>query len=575
MNKRLLFLFDLLLLFIITIPTFISLLNNQYFSMHDDQHVARLFLLDQGMRQGNFYPRFVGGLGFGYGYPLFNFYPPLVYYLGEFFHLIGFSYFWSIKLVFILGFVVAAFGIYLLVRKKIGRFPALLSVVLYNYFFYHAVNAYVRGALAEFFSMGIIPFVFLALDNLAEKRSLRNSFWFGVSIALLIICHPLIAFPSIFYIGLFFIYYFFSLQYDRIIFFKQFIVAWFIGLSLSAFFWLPSMVERQNTLVDSILTKELASYKIHYVNFSQFLYSLWGYGGSIAGPTDGLTFQLGKIHIVLALSAFFLSILIFLRNKNKDYLKYFYFVFFLLIFSLWMSTQLSSFIWDNVKYLWYLQFPWRFLTFAGLFISIAGGYFAFFLLDFFSKSRLTKLLNKALIIFLLFMTVIVYQKYFRPQKLLTVTDKKLTSFQEISWRVSRTSFEFVPKGVQTKKSELGTTVLDIDNKNLPKQIYQLNKDEVKIEILENKFVKKTFKVNVESPAEFQLNTFHFLGWTAYLDNQKIKISSNNKLKLITVQLPKGEHTLSFIFEDTLVRKIANGVSLLATIFLAVMIKLTK
>ena len=44
--------FELLAVLIITIPAYISLLNPQYFSMHDDQHVARLYLLDQGIKQG-------------------------------------------------------------------------------------------------------------------------------------------------------------------------------------------------------------------------------------------------------------------------------------------------------------------------------------------------------------------------------------------------------------------------------------------------------------------------------------------------------------------------------------------
>src|SRR3990167_2564086 len=82
---------ELLAVLIITIPAYISLLNPQYFSMHDDQHIARLYLLDQGISQGYLYPRWVDTLGFNFGYPLFNFYPPLVYYVGEFFHILGFS----------------------------------------------------------------------------------------------------------------------------------------------------------------------------------------------------------------------------------------------------------------------------------------------------------------------------------------------------------------------------------------------------------------------------------------------------------------------------------------------------
>src|SRR3989344_5159449 len=108
---------DLVLLLIITVPAFIRILNNQFFSMHDDQHIVRLFLLDQGLKQGYLYPRWVDGLGFGFGYPLFNFYPPLIYYVAELFHLVGFSLTWSVKLTFIFGFYLGAIGIYLLVKK--------------------------------------------------------------------------------------------------------------------------------------------------------------------------------------------------------------------------------------------------------------------------------------------------------------------------------------------------------------------------------------------------------------------------------------------------------------------------
>src|SRR5438552_2375130 len=97
-------LYDFLLILIITVPAFSSLLNNFFFSMHDDEHIARLYLLDKGLHQGYLYPRWVDFLGFNFGYPLFNFYPPLVYYVGEFFHLFGFSLIWSVKLTFMLGF---------------------------------------------------------------------------------------------------------------------------------------------------------------------------------------------------------------------------------------------------------------------------------------------------------------------------------------------------------------------------------------------------------------------------------------------------------------------------------------
>jgi hypothetical protein len=144
-------LLTVLLLLIITIPSFLSLLNNSYFSMHDFQHIARLYLLDKGLHQGYFYPRWVDVLGFNFGYPLFNFYPPLIYYLAEIFHLFGASFIWSIKGMIIVGFLVSTFGAYFLGKKLTSWLGGVAAAVFFNYFLYHAVLVYVRGALAFFF----------------------------------------------------------------------------------------------------------------------------------------------------------------------------------------------------------------------------------------------------------------------------------------------------------------------------------------------------------------------------------------------------------------------------------------
>ena len=233
--------FDFLIILIISIPSFLSLLNSSFFSMHDNQHIARLFLLDKGINQGYFYPRWVDLLGFNFGYPLFNFYPPLVYYIGELFHLVGFSLIWSIKLTFILGFVISAYGIFLLAKKFISRNFAYLASIFYTYFFYHGVLIYVRGALSEFFSLAIIPYLFLGIENLRDKPNLKNSVLLGIVIALLIITHPLIAFPTLIYIGFFFIFYLLLYSFKRIKWLGYSMLSGMLGLAFSAFYWLPSM----------------------------------------------------------------------------------------------------------------------------------------------------------------------------------------------------------------------------------------------------------------------------------------------------------------------------------------------
>jgi len=557
-----------LLLLIITIPSFISIANGQYFSMHDDQHVVRLYLLDKAISQGQLFPRWVGGLGYGYGYPLFNFYPPLIYYVAELFHLISFSLFLSIKLTFILGFILAALGAYLLAKNLVGRLPALLAAVLYTYFSYHAVNAYVRGALAEFFGMAVIPFVFLSLESLFKNKNKLSIVFFAITFCMLMLTHPLVSFPTLFYIVFLGIFYLLISKdtKQRLLFFINSLKAGLLGLGLSVFFWLPSFIEKKFTLVDDILTKELANYKLHYIFPSQFWYSPWGFGGSTPSRFDGMSFQLGKIYIFLFILSVIVSLLlIILRRAEK--LKYFFFFVFLSIFSLFMTTDYSSFIWDKVKYLWYLQFPWRFLAFAGLFISLCGSYSVFFIAKLF-KSNLSKIVSVLLFIFISLSTIFLYKKYFKPQKQFATNDKILTSFDEVSWRISKSSFEFVPKGVATKKTKLNTSTLAIEKKDLPLVSFELLSGQGNIKIVKDDFVKKEYEIDIQSSATMKLNTYYFPGWKAYLNGKELTINNDNKLKLITVNLPsnsKGE--LKFVFQNTPIRTFANLISFLSLLIL--------
>jgi hypothetical protein len=608
---------EMFILLIITVPAFLTLLNSQYFSMHDDQHIARLYLLFEGIKQGQLFPRWVDMLGFGYGYPLFNFYPPLIYYIAAGFHFFGFSLIWSIKLMIITGFITAAIGIYLLIRQIIGRLPALLGATIYTYFFYHAVTAYVRGALAEFFSMAILPFVFLGIYKiylschceadvtsaeaiplkiedrfvtafLAMTKSTKSALFFSISFALLILTHPLIAFPSLIFIGIFFSF-LFLFSINKIKFIGLLVIGLLVGLGLSSFYWLPSMMERKFTLTDNILTQELANYKDHYVDPTQLWYSPWGFGGSVKGMGDGFTFQLGKIPILLVTISLLLFIFLITmslraptkegrgnllmrllrlppwRDPRNDKLAIYLIFLFLFLFSLFMTTSYSSLIWDNIKYLWYMQFPWRMLTFTALFISICCSYAFYYIKQLFFNNKKLLVISYWLLGLLIIFIIFKYSPYFKPQNLIRTTDKERITFEEIAWRISSTSYEFVPKGVVTKKTMLGTTTLAIEKDQLPKLPYQIFKGIGKVDIIKNLFAEKIFLISNQTPLVFQLNTYNFPGWIALIDGIPTGISDNNNLKLITLTIPSGKHTLQVIFTDTLIRKIGDGISLITLI----------
>ena len=147
------------------------------------------------------------------------------------------------------------------------------------------------------------------------------------------------------------------------------------------------------------------------------------------------------------------------------------------------------------------------------------------------------------------------------------SDQERTSFEEISWRISKTSYEFVPYGVKTKKSDLNTTILAIEKKDLPQKPFEVMVGEGTIEVNKNKFQDKEFNIDAKTPMIFRLNTFNFPGWTAYLNNKKIEIIDKNNLKLITVNIPTGKNKLKFAFKDTIVRNIASLITLISVITL--------
>jgi hypothetical protein len=52
-------------------------------------HFYRLVEFEHLLAHGEWFPRWASDLGYGYGYPLFNYYPPLTYYLGALLHGLG------------------------------------------------------------------------------------------------------------------------------------------------------------------------------------------------------------------------------------------------------------------------------------------------------------------------------------------------------------------------------------------------------------------------------------------------------------------------------------------------------
>src|SRR5581483_8525699 len=218
-----------------------------------------------------------------------------------------------------------------------------------------------------------------------------------------------------------------------------------LGLLLSAFYWLPAVTEAKYTNVLSQIGGS-ADFHNHFVCPVQLWESQWGFGGSAPGCIDGISFRLGKLHILF--SAIALAISVYLYKKEKEKNKLTLFLCICLLLSVFLTLQPSQFIWDNFPYFSYLQYPWRFLVFASFFSSLLAG--AVF-------SQLKSLIDDKRIVKGAFLATIalvfaVYLKLFSPQYLNQKTDVDYTSKQNLNWNISKISDEYLPKNIHKPKS---------------------------------------------------------------------------------------------------------------------------
>lgn len=547
---------------VISLAVSLPIFSKGLFSMHDDQQVARLYLFDKSLKAGQFPPRWVDDLGFGYGYPLFVFYPPLVYMLGEAFHLIGFGFIESIKIVFFLSILLSGFSMYIFARELWGKFPALISATFYILVPYRALDVYVRGALAESFSFVFLPLILWGFYKLQKEGRETGVYLTAIFLAFLMITHNLIFLPFSM-ILIIFAAYLISISNNKKNLIYKLSLTGAVAAGLSCFFWLPALIEKNLTIVDELLIVSLANYNIHFVYPQQLWNWQWGFGGSTQGLLDGISFKIGKIHVVVSAISALLSIIIFIKNRRIQ-IQFVFFVLFL--FSAFMTTNFSKPIWDLLEPLAYLQFPWRFLAFTALFASILAGALIYQL-----RVTFLRLITGAVLLILVFIPNV---KLFSPSYIRSdLTDEIATSREVINWDISKSSFEYLPKGVKLTTSNLGTNAVDIQKSQIQQDKLISLKGESYITKIAESPDENIYKVLAKTETKFQFNAYDFPRWIVTQNGREVKTNSDNDLKLINFTLDHGEYNLNIKFRDTSVRYWSNLIS--AASFLTVIFLITK
>lgn len=534
---------------LLTVSLFWPLVAAPYFTHHDDVQIIRLYEMDKCIKDHQIPCRWVPDLGGLYGYPIFNYYAPLPYYFGELIYLLTHSLIISAKVMFAISFLGSYIFMYLLASKFWGKLGGSLSAIFYIFAPYHALDFYVRGAMGEMWALMLFPVICWTAVKLEAQTRLINVLLLGVTLAVLMTSHNLsmmIFLPVIFgWILLLF--------WKR----KNYLFLWFsifailMGLTLSAFYLLPMLAEKDLVHVDSTISGYFG-YTEHFKGFSKlFLDRSWGWGASVrevpGGEKDGISFQIGWIHL---LGWFFALIAAkVLWKKNRWFSLVIAFCSVVTLLAVFMVHPRSEFVWRIVDPLKYLQFPWRFLLLIIFCISLISG--SFFLLDFKKKNLLW--------VFLVVLVVGLNFSYFRPARFIQTTDEKLLSGQDWDKQIKRSIFDYLPIYAKEPPVELA------------KERYQFLTGDSQVYNFKEGTNWITFDVETRSHTIIRLSQYYFPDWKIFVDGQETIVEyKNNSLGLMTFILGKGNHSISARLYDTPVRTLANLISLTSFMAVAVM-----
>lgn len=542
-----------LIILILSFFAFKPLLSPGFFPIHDNTQVARVYEMTKALKDGMFPVRWSQDLGYGFGYPIFNFYNPLFYYLASFTGVLGVNSLLSTKLMVILGIILSFISMYILSKEFWGKWGGILSASLYGLAPYHAVDLYVRGDFTESLAYSFIPLIFYGLWKIYKISKWKYVILTSLSFAAIIVSHNLTAVIISPFLVLFLIFLLLKQKSRNKKITAYSLMSLLIGVLISAFYSFPAILEMKYTNILSQIGGG-ADFRDHFVCVGQLWSSPWGYGGSVKGCIDGVSFMIGKYHIVLLTISLLISIIfLFSKRKNvniKDKALIILVSSFGFLISLLLTLDLSKFIWETVGPMSFIQYPWRFLIMVVFFSSFIAGSFLWALENFLKNKNF----NFALFILFIVFSTFSNSKFFNSQTVLNIVSSDYTNVYSLKWTTSGISDEYMPVDFQKPKNFLDT-----------QNSLRLSTKDISVLDYSQKTQQLLFKLNVNKSTSAVIPLAYFPSWKGYLDNKNIDLSESSNG--IFINLPEGKYNLKLVFMQTPIEVVSNYISIAALMVL--------
>jgi hypothetical protein len=333
-----------------------------------------------------------------------------------------------------------------------------------------------------------------------------------------------------------------------------------LGVGLAAFYVMPALLELDLIQIRA-MTEHDSDFHRNFVPpwlWTSFTLTYrWNFGGSVRNVDDLMPLHISAPHWVLMVVALGVA-MIRIRRRTVD-IRVASLIQWLAVtaFAMFMMTSGSTFVWEAVPALSYIQFPWRFF----MLLSISGAALGALLMSFASSRQL----QAALLIVAVGVQVHLYHRRLKPGQYLPVAEMNI---DDPGWRDTEEAHvhgyyehAYDPAGITSWPTA-----------PVPQWAVVMGSGTVDAQAIAD----DSFSLRSSSDGEMTVRIYShaFPGWVAQIDGRQAQLDTTSPDGYMEVAVPPGAHTIEVRLTDTPVRAAANAISIASMTVLAMVVLLT-
>ncbi|CAN5151103.1 hypothetical protein BH11PAT1_BH11PAT1_4050 [soil metagenome] len=509
-------------------------------------HTTIIAQFTRAFREGEVRVTWADGFA-NYGMPMPLIHQQVTSYLGGFINLFIDNVILTTNVVYLLGAFLSCLFLYIFLRCYVDPESALLGVFLFNFTSYRIFNIYTRGALPEFFASVFLPLILFSLYMLVKKNKIYAFFLLTISFTLLALTHP---FLVIIFSPLIIMYSTFLLYESK----KRFLCLGLLGfaatisIGLASFYLLPLYKEAKYFYYGQSSIHLMPDQFLGVVNY---ISPHWYYFYQDSPLVRGNFISFGLIESLVLLAGVSFAIYCVFCKKIKG--NIFIFVLLGIAFVLILLTlPIADGLYRHVSFLSNIQHPWRMLS---ALIFIPPILLAILVAQLPQRVRIGTIVS-----------IIVVISFLRFPQIYTKN----------SMHITQADYYFTKDNVAAVVLNPIWTGLAEEYPRKPEKIGIIHGEgSISNKILKNSM--RTFTINAKTPVELVDYTFYFPGWNVLVDNKPttIEYQNPNYRGVITYSVAQGTHVIKEQFQNTKIRSLGVGISVISLLVFFILFFLQK